>query len=260
MIAALAAALETGEPALLAAALVFVRIGGAIAALPLYGENSLPARVKLVAALALTALVAPAVALPQDLPAAPTTWHEALALLGSETLVGLAFGVLIRLMIHALQIAGMMIAQSTSIAQLLAGAGADPLPAIGHLLVVAGLALVAITDLHIAMAGALMQTYELFPMGAIVQSADLAEVGIAHVAQAFGLAFSLSAPFLLGALVYQLALGAINRAMPQLMVVFVGAPALTGFGLAGLAVMSPLLMQVWIDALAGTLAAPFGMP
>lgn len=260
MIAALTAALETGETALIAAALVFARIGGAIAALPLYGETSLPARVKLVAALALTALVAPAVATPDTLPRMPEDLPGGIALLGGETVVGLAFGLLIRLLIHALQIAGMMIAQSTSLAQLLGGAGADPMPAIGHLLVVAALALIAITDLHVAMAAAVMQTYALFPVGAVMQAGALAEVGIAHVARAFGLAFSLAAPFLLGSFVYQLALGAINRAMPQLMVVFVGAPALTGFSLAGMALIAPLLLQVWADALAATLAAPFGTP
>ncbi|MFC3118840.1 flagellar biosynthetic protein FliR [Jhaorihella thermophila] len=38
------------------------------------------------------------------------------------------------------------------------------------------------------------------------------------------LPFSLSAPFVIASLLYNLTLGAINRAMPQLMVTLVGAP------------------------------------
>ena len=46
------------------------------------------------------------------------------------------------------------------------------------------------------------------------------------------LAFTLAAPFVLVSVLYNLTLGVINRAMPQLMVVFVGAPVITGLGLA----------------------------
>ena len=52
-------------------------------------------------------------------------------------------------------------------------------------------------------------------------------------------------------------LGVINRAMPALMVSFVGAPALTAAGLALMAVMAPLALSVWSQALQTFLAAPF---
>ena len=53
---------------------------------------------------------------------------------------------------------------------------------------------------------------------------DVAEWGVARVGAAFALALGLAAPFVIAAVLYNLALGVINKAMPQLMVALVGAP------------------------------------
>jgi flagellar biosynthesis protein FliR len=78
------------------------------------------------------------------------------------------------------------------------------------------------------------------------------------VRSSFSLAFSLAAPFVIASMIYNLALGAINRAMPQLMVSMVGAPALTLGALALLAVATPYLMAAWLQAFEQYLANPFG--
>ncbi len=72
------------------------------------------------------------------------------------------------------------------------------------------------------------------------------------------MAFTLAAPFILAALLYNLALGAINRAMPSLMVTFIGAPALTLGGLVLLALATPFLLQIWRDMVSLRLLNPFG--
>ncbi len=253
----LAQLLSIGEEALLAGVAVFLRVAAAMAVLPAFGEQTISVRIRLGAAVALTLLVAPAVS--PELPAGGALdWSMLVRLLGSETITGLAFGLMLRLLIHTLQITGTIAAQSTSLAQLFGGASVEPMPAIGHLLVVGGLALAAMADLHLRIAEALIETYILFPAGTVLASGTLAEVGIAHVARAFSLAFTLAAPFVIGALVYNLALGAINRAMPQLMVAFVGAPAITGAGLALLALVAPLALEIWAATLLQTLENPFG--
>ncbi len=252
----IAATLALWEGALAAGLAVFLRIGAAMSVLPGFGEQTLSIRLRVAATLALTLLVAPAVATEP----APPDWPRLMRLLGTETVIGLAFGLMLRLLIHSLQIAGTIAAQSTSLAQLFGGAAAEPLPAIGHLLVVAGLALAAMADLHLRVAEALIGTYRLFPVGVALSPGDLAALGTGHVARAFSLAFSLAAPFVLAAFVYNLALGAINRAMPQLMVAFVGAPAITGAALALLALTAPLMLEIWLGVLQATLARPFEMP
>ena len=238
--------------ALLPLAMVFLRVGAMMALLPAFGEQSVPQRVRLVLTVAFTAITAPAIW--DQLPPRP----EMAALLG-EVAAGLLLGAGLRLLVMALQMAGTMIAQATSLAQIFGGMG-EPQPAVGHLLVAAGLALAVMAGLHIRVAEVLILSYSVFPPGSLPATADVARWGVAGVVHAFALAFTLAAPFTIAALFYNLALGFINRAMPMLMVSFVGAPALSAGGLVLLALTAPMLLSVWQEALAGFLAAPFSVP
>lgn len=242
-----------GQALLASAVLVFLRIGAALALLPAFGEQSVPQRVRLVIALAFTAVVAPAVA--SSMPAEPRLLHAA-----AEVVAGLALGAVFRLMILALQISGSIIAQATSLSQMAGSAMAEPQPAVGQVLMVSGLALAVMAGLHVRLAEALILSYRLLPPGAFPSAAEFATWGVAQTARAFSLGFSLAAPFAIASLMYNLALGAINRAMPALMVSFIGAPALSAGGLALLAILSPLLLSVWFSALQGVLDNPFAVP
>ncbi|MEM8755542.1 MAG: flagellar biosynthetic protein FliR, partial [Pseudomonadota bacterium] len=161
----------------------------------------------------------------------------------------------------ALQLAGSMAAQATSVAQIFgAGATPDPLPAIGNVLTLAGIALALAAGLHIKAVAAIMTSYEVLPFGVFPVAGDLGQWGLARAASAFALAFSLAAPFVVAALVYNVALGAINRAMPQLMVAFVGAPAITAGAVFLLFAAGPVALQHWAGRLDVALAAPFATP
>jgi flagellar biosynthetic protein FliR len=176
----------------------------------------------------------------------------------SETLAGLALGAAIRLMVMALQIAGTIAAQSTSLAQFFGGAGVDPQPAMSQILMLGGIALLVIFGLPERAAEYLILSYQLLPAGVWADPGALAIWGTARVAQAFALGFTLAAPFVIGAALYNLALGAINRAMPTLMVAFIGSPAITLGGLAMLALAAPFMLTVWLEAAAGALQPALG--
>lgn len=239
--------------ALLQGMTVFIRVAAITALLPAFGEQSVPARVKLVVALSFTAVVAPSV----TLPAFESEFTNIVSLILTETVSGLAVGLGLRLFILALQTAGSIAAQSTSLSQVLGGAAVDPLPAMGYILIVAGLALAAMLGLHVKAAQLIILSYEFMPAGYFVSPAIVSEWGVAQVSKAFALAFTLAAPFVILSVLYNFALGAINRAMPQLMVAFVGAPVITLGGLALLLVSAPFLLQVWTHALDVFLANPF---
>ena len=178
-----------------------------------------------------------------------------------EAGIGFLIGISLRLLVMALQLAGSIAAQSTSITQV-AGVGVtpDPMPAIGNILMMAGLTLALITGLHIKASLAIASTYELLPLGTIPVAGDIAEWGIARVANVFTFAFTLAAPFVIASFAYNLALGAINRAMPSLMVAFVGAPLITAGALLLLLLAGPTIISVWNDRLDLVLANPLGMP
>ncbi len=188
---------------------VFLRVGAAIALFPAFGERSVPLRVRMALAVAFTLLVAPMASDEVGVQNSFRFWPV-------EVIAGLAIGVLVRLFIHVLQIAGAIAAQSTSLAQVFATAGADPQPAIGHILLVSGLALATILGLHVRLTELLVLSYELIPPGQFPAAGMLSQWGVAIVAHVFALAFTVSAPFVIASLVYNVALGVINRAMPQL--------------------------------------------
>ncbi|WP_420837182.1 flagellar biosynthetic protein FliR [Chachezhania antarctica] len=245
-----------------AGAAIFLRVGALVSMLPAFGERAVPVRIKIVIALAFTAIVAPAVVLGDGAiwRAPPTDFVSFAGVALAETLVGLALGIGIRLFIMAMQTAGSIAAQATSLSQILGGAAVEPIPAMGHLLVMAAMALALMSGLHVGAARMLILSYDVFPPGQALDGADLSQWGLKRVSEAFSLAFSLSAPFIIASVLYNLMLGVINRAMPQLMVAFVGAPVITFGGLALLMVAGPYMLMLWRDELMLFLANPLGAP
>jgi len=235
---------------------VFLRIGAIVALLPAFGEQSVPVRVKLGIAFAFTAIVAPAVTLPDIA-------QNSVAMAGflfAETITGVFLGLMLRLFVIALQVAGSIAAQSTSLSQLFGGAGADPLPAMGHVLVVGGLALATLMGLHVQFAEYMIFSYQIIPAGDVIPPQLLNRSGISEIARAFALGFSLAAPFVIASLLYNIVLGIINKAMPQLMVAFVGAPAITAGGLIILMLSAPLMLSLWVEAMGEFLMNPLRGP
>ncbi len=167
----------------------------------------------------------------------------------TEIAVGVMLGIGIRLFILALQTAGSIAAQSTSLAQILGGSMAEPVPAMGHILVVGGFALAVMAGLHVRVAEMVILSYDMLPMGRLPNGADVSDWGVNQIRRAFELAFTLAAPFVILSVLYNVALGVINKAMPQLMVAFVGAPVITAGGLMLLALCAPLLLATWLGAL-----------
>lgn len=241
---------------LLAGGLVFLRVGAAFLVLPAIGEHYIPMRVRLGAALAMTVLLTPALAadlVPDVAEAAAFTGHVM-----TETLAGLLIGLSVRFVAMALQIAGSMAAQATSLSQIAGGATPEPQPAIAGFLLLSGLTLAVMSGLHVLVARMLIESYDILPAGRMPLARDVGAWGVARVGRAFSLAFSLAAPFLIASVLYNLALGVINKAMPQLMVAFVGAPAITMGGLLLLLLTTPFLLPVWLRVMQAALASPMG--
>ncbi|UWQ62659.1 flagellar biosynthetic protein FliR [Leisingera caerulea] len=236
------------------AAIVFLRVAAMVSVLPAMGELYVPARVKLAVAAAFTFVVAPA------LPAFPepdnVLAYARFAVI--EAIIGLALGIGVRIFVLALQTAGTMAAQATSLSQVLGGIGAEPMPALGAVLMISGVTLATMMGLHVRVAELLISSYRMFPAGQFPVAAGLTEWGVFRVSQSFSLAFTLAAPFVITAVIYNLTLGVINRAMPQLMVAMVGAPVITLMGLFILMVGSPVILDVWSRALMTFFANPGG--
>ena len=249
--------LPVSQAALWTGFVVFMRVSGMMAVLPAFGDQSVPMRVRLTLAIMFTFIVAPSV--DANVAPMPDDFLRSAAIWMPETLVGLFFGIFLRFFILALQIGGAIAAQSTSSSQIFGGsAGVDPQPAIGHVLVVSGTALAALSGLHVQAAAYMIHSYAMVPVGAGLDPETVSTIGVSEVSRAFGLGFTLAAPFLIASLIYNVVLGVINRAMPQLMVSFVGAPAITAGGLILLLLTAPVILSVWMLSFERFMHTPFG--
>ena len=241
-----------GPAEFLAIFAIFCRIGAAAALMPGFGEQVVPSRIKLAGALAFTAIIAPLV---WDQMLVETASRSFVLILLTETVIGLAIGLFLRLVVVVLQIAGAIAAQSTSLSQIFgAGLGSEPQAAFSTLLVVAGLGLAASMGLHVQLTQAFLLSYDLFPPLLFLASADVAEWGVVQVNDVFSFGFSLAAPFVIASVIYNFGLGVINRAMPQLMVAMVGAPAISLGGLVILFAAAPLILGTWASYFARSMS------
>lgn len=262
VLAALQPFLDQAENAVYLAAAVFARVGAIVFLLPGFGERVVPARVKLGVALAFALAIWPL--LPPGAVAAGMAASASLAGLGvmltAEAVCGLVIGLGVRLMVFALQTAGVMIAQSFSITQMFgSGVAPDPEPTMATFLTLGGVTLALSLGLHVKAVALMGESYQALPLGAFPVGSDVATWSVSRVGDAFAISVSLALPFLVVSFAYNLALGFINRAMPQMMVAFVGLPAITWIGILLFGVIASTALTVWHDRLDVALASPFAL-
>lgn len=211
---------------------LFARIGALCMLMPAIGEQAAPARIRLAFALALTLVFYPFTAgtLPQGL---SNDMARLMFAFVSEILIGLALGLLMRLLLSATQVAGASIAANIGLgfSQTLDPTMGQQGAIIGSFLSVSAMAMIFITDLHhLALAG-IADSYRMFPPGEAVPIEDLREAIVTTIAGAFAIGVQLSAPFIVFGLVFNLGLGVLAKLMPQLQVFFLAMPVSIGVGL-----------------------------
>ena len=176
----------------------------------------------------------------------PTRIVDLGTVLVTEVLLSLFLGIGLRVVIWTLSIAGAVIAQSIGLSQFLGVAMEEEAqPVTANLLAMAGAALLFSMDFHVQVIATWINLYETVPVGGVswIGQAFLFD----SIYSAFAFAILLSWPFVAMNLLYNICLGFINKAMPQMMVAFVGAPFLVGAGLFLLAVSIGAMLMVWQD-------------
>ena len=235
--------------------LIFARVGSILMLVPALGETTIPARMRLTFALALTLVLLPM--LSPKLPAMPNDPLALLVPMGHEIVVGLILGSIARLAVTGTQVAGSVIAfqAGLSIAQ-----AADPTnngvqgALIGAFLSFLGVALIFATDLHHVTIAAMYESYELFRPTDPLMLGDASEVILRTVAGAFAVGVQMSAPFIVFGLVFHLGMGILGRLMPQLQVFFIAMPATVLVGLILMALLLTMMMGLFITHYEGVLA------
>jgi flagellar biosynthesis protein FliR len=233
--------------------LMFARVGTMVMLLPGLGELSVPMRVRLTIALVLTAILLPLhrSAYQIDLKA----MDAVLLLLFQELIIGAVLGLVARLAISALQVAGSVVAQQLGLGFVTA---VDPTQGqqgliVGNFLALLGVTMVFATDMHHLVIAALHDSYTLFAPGEMMMAGDVAALFTRTTAAAFRIGVQISAPFLVFGLLFNLGLGVLSRLMPQMQVFFIGIPLSILIGLLILLLVIGAMMGTFLDHLGGVL-------
>lgn len=243
--------LLTGE--LYGLLLVLVRVGAAVSMLPGFGEMTVPVQTRLAAAFGLSLAIAGIV---PGLPPAPDTMSDLMGQIFAEFAAGMVLGVSARILFAALQISGQVISQSTGLSSIFAlpGTGFEGGSVLGSYMMLGGLVLIFVTDLHHAVIGALVESYRMFPPATLPAMGMLAQITTEAVSTSFRMAAQFAGPFIVLGFVYNVGLGLINRAMPQFAVFFIGLPISILGGLFILSLTIAAILTGFLEGFGGWLA------
>jgi flagellar biosynthetic protein FliR len=230
--------------------ILFARVGAMLMLLPVFGEDAVPGRIRLLVALGMTAglwgLLRPTIA-----PLAADDARLA-GILVTELGIGLALGTLVKIMFQAIVMAGSLVSLQIGLSSALvfdpALGGQTPL--LAKLIALAAVLFAMGMGLHHLWIAALVRSYALFPVGAVPAAGDLAQIAIATVGRATGLAISLAGPFLVYGIVFNVALGFSARLAPAIQIFFIAQPLNLLLGLA--------LLSITLGAMLSGFALAFG--
>ena len=217
----------------------FVRVLALLMAAPIFAHRTIPARVKIAAALAITLVIAPA------LPASATTAFSAAGwlLIAEQILVGVAMGFSLRIVFAAVEMAGDMIGlqMGLSFATFVDPQNSNQSPLVGSFLAMIATLLFLSIDGHLLLIAALVDSFNVVPVG----TGSLAKFSWEHLAllgtKLFSLGLQIALPVLCTMLLVNLSLGVMARAAPQLSLFSVGFPLTLTTGMLLMVVFLPYL-------------------
>ena len=233
--------------------LALARIGGAVMLLPGIGEAVVPQMLRAAFAACLTALLLPVLPMPSFGP--DPSLVVLLALLAHELAIGIWLGIMARLFVLALPIAGQIISFQMGLSSVI-----TPDQALGSestlLSTFFGMfatTLMLVTGLYALPLQALVASYHILPIGLGLPAGGALQIAEKLTAQSFGLAIQLAMPFLLAGLLWQAGLAIISKLVPQLQIFLVAMPAQTLGGILLLALLGGAITTAWLHATASGL-------
>ena len=219
----------------------FVRIGAMLMSMAVIGTRALPARFRLMLALAITVLIAPLLG---PAPAVDPLSGAGLAITVQQLLIGVAMGFVLRMVFAALEVAGEMIGQLMGLgfASLVDPQNGVQVPAVSQLYILLGTLMFLALNGHLLWIEALADSFQVLPIGSAGLTVDGAAALVAFGASMFGWGVRMALPVVAALLVVNLSFGVLARTSPQLNVFSVGFPAALLIGMALILVTVPSVL------------------
>lgn len=230
--------------------ILFARVGAVLMLLPAFSEDAIPSRVRLLLALGFTAglfgLLSGRVApVDQSDTALP-------GIIIAELLVGLAMGMIVRILFSAAAMAGAFVSMQVGLSSALVSdpAMGGQTPLLGRFVTVAATVVCFAAGVHHLWIASMVQSYTLFPIGGLPPGEDFARLAVETLGSAMALALSLAAPLIVYGIVFNVALGLAARMAPAIQVFFITQPLNILLGLALFAVTIGTALTAFAQAMA----------
>ncbi len=206
-----------------AAILILGRVGACLAMLPGFGSTRFPVRFRLLLALALSLALSPLL-----LPAAQGVLMGVAGdagkarLLAGEMVVGTGLGLMARLYILGMQFAASLITAAIGLAAT-PGAPIDDtelVPPLASLVTLTATAAIFAANLHYMMISALIDSYAAIGIGSPIDPGWYLDQMVAKISHTWSMGLRLASPFVVFAIIVNLAIGFANKFTPQISVYF----------------------------------------
>jgi flagellar biosynthetic protein FliR len=232
--------------------MVVFRLAGIMVMAPLFGASAIPVRVRiaLVIVIAMAAWpVLPMQALPQlSLPAIAIA-------VASEMLIGLTLGLGLTIIFSGLQLVGTMIGQQmgVSLADVFNPAFNDNADLLGVLFYWMGLMIFLAIGGHRMLMSGVLGSFNAVPLGGFSAGSEVLSMLTALMSASFAMAFKMALPAVLALFLTAIALGLINKTVPQLNILSAGFPLRALVGMLVMVATVTAMMRVFGGVLEDTL-------
>lgn len=216
------------------------RILGLIAVAPVFGNASVPRRVRVGLGILLAMIVAPSVQVPGGLE--PMSM-QGLLILTQQLMIGIAMGFSMRIIFSAVELAG-------EVSSMTMGLGFatffDPQSrgrsnAVSQFLGLLVLMVYLAANVHLALLSTLVDSFTTMPITVGPMTGNIAEQVVRWAARLFSAGLQLSLPIVAALLITNIALGILTRAAPSLNLFGIGFPITLAIGFTMLGLVLPYL-------------------
>ncbi|SEI78578.1 flagellar biosynthetic protein FliR [Sphingomonas sp. OV641] len=230
--------------------IIFARVGAVLMLLPVFSEDSIPPRIRLMMAFGMAAGLWGLLS-PHTLPVAQGE-AELPGIIFGELLVGLGLGAIVRIMFLAAAMAGSIISLQIGLTSAIVF---DPsqggqAPLLSRFVSVAAAVICMAMAVHHLWIASIVQSYQQFPVGALPPAPDFAALAVTVTTRSMALGLSLAAPLIVYGIVFNVALGMSARLAPAIQVFFIAQPMNLLLGLALLATVFGTMLTGFAQAMA----------
>ncbi|MHB8422444.1 MAG: flagellar biosynthetic protein FliR [Leptospirales bacterium] len=222
---------------------VLARVSGLVVSMPVLSGKTVPVRIKGLIAIALSLLLEPVVIGHLLAPRDFSVWIGSLV---TEFAIGVALGFSAYLVFAAVSFAGELagVQVGFGLVDVINPLGLAEVPLIGTFQNTVAFLVFLASSAHEALIWSIGRSYSVIPPGGGMFDNVFYEGYLSVFSHFMELGLTLAAPFLVGGIVLNLALGFLSRMMPQMNLISVGFPVLVLGGLGLLILSLPFLGSV----------------